>query len=65
MELKRAAWNRGRRTCKLSINSSADYEAAKNLRLTFTGGIQRLWNKYLKQDDYFSYQFGSTLTFQF
>lgn len=48
-----------------SLNSSADYEAAKNLRLAFNAGLQRLWNKYLKQDDYFSYQFGSTLTFQF
>ncbi len=48
-----------------SLNTSADYEAAKNLRLTFNAGLQRLWNKYLRQDDYFSYQFGSTLTFQF
>ena len=48
-----------------SLNSSADYEAAKNLRLTFNLGLQRLWHKYLKQEEYLSYQAGSTLTFQF
>jgi hypothetical protein len=48
-----------------TLNSSADYEAAKNLRLTFNAGMQRLWHKYLKQEEYLSYQAGSTLTFQF
>ncbi len=48
-----------------SLNSSADYEAAKNLRLTFNAGLQRFWHKYLKQEEYLSYQAGSTLTFQF
>ncbi len=48
-----------------SLNSSADYEAAKNLRLTFNLGLQRFWHKYLKQEEYVSYQAGSTLTFQF
>ncbi len=48
-----------------SLNSSADYEAAKNLRLTFNTGLQRLWHRYLKQEEYISYQVGSTLTFQF
>ena len=48
-----------------SLTSSADYEMAKNLRMTLNGGLQRLWNKYVKQEDYISYQFGSTLTFQF
>lgn len=48
-----------------SLNSSADYEAAKNLRLTFNAGLQRLWHKYLKEEEYLSYQAGSTLTFQF
>ncbi|KAF0127121.1 MAG: hypothetical protein FD189_630 [Elusimicrobia bacterium] len=48
-----------------SLNSSADYEAAKNLRLTFNASVQRLWHKYLKQEDYLSYMAGSTLTFQF
>ena len=48
-----------------SLNSSADYEAAKNLRLTFNAGLQRLWHRFLKQEEYLSYQFGSTLTFQF
>ncbi|OGR62122.1 MAG: hypothetical protein A2X31_03040 [Elusimicrobia bacterium GWB2_63_22] len=48
-----------------SLNSSADYEAAKNLRLTFNAGLQRLWHKFLKEEEYISYQAGSTLTFQF
>ncbi len=48
-----------------SLNSSADYEAAKNLRLTFNAGLQRLWHKFLRQEEYISYQAGSTLTFQF
>ena len=48
-----------------SLNSSADYEAAKNLRLTFNVGLQRFWHKYLKQEEYLAYQAGSTLTFQF
>ncbi|MEI7481103.1 MAG: hypothetical protein WCK75_02005 [Elusimicrobiota bacterium] len=48
-----------------SLNSSADYEAAKNLRLTFNAGLQRLWHNFLKQEEYISYQAGSTLTFQF
>ena len=48
-----------------SLNSSADYEAAKNLRLSFNAGLQRLWHHFLKQEEYISYQAGSTLTFQF
>ncbi len=48
-----------------SLNSNADYEAAKNLRLTFNASVQRLWHKYLKQEDHLSYTAGSTLTFQF
>jgi len=48
-----------------TLNSSADYEAAKNLRLTFNAGIQRFWHRYIKEDEYISYQGGSTLTFQF
>ncbi|MDP2866121.1 MAG: hypothetical protein Q8O90_07755, partial [Elusimicrobiota bacterium] len=48
-----------------SLNTSADYEAAKNLRLTFNAGLQRFWHKYLKQEEFLSYQAGSTLTFQF
>jgi len=48
-----------------TLNSSADYEAAKNLRLTFNAGIQRYWHRYVKEDEYISYQGGSTLTFQF
>jgi hypothetical protein len=48
-----------------TLNSSADYDAAKNLRLTFNVGLQRQWDKYLKENDFISYQAGSTLTFQF
>jgi hypothetical protein len=48
-----------------SLTSSADYEAAKNLRLTFNLGLQRLWHNKLRQEEYVSYQAGSTLTFQF
>jgi hypothetical protein len=48
-----------------SLNSSADYEATKNLRLTFNVGLQRAWYRFLKQEEYLAYQAGSTLTFQF
>jgi len=48
-----------------SLNSNADYEASKNLRVSFNASVQRLWHKYLKQEDYLSYQIGSTVTFQF
>ncbi|MCX5786839.1 MAG: hypothetical protein NTX59_14245 [Elusimicrobia bacterium] len=48
-----------------SLNSSADYELATNLRMTFNLGLQRLWHKYLKEEEYLSYQAGSTMTFQF
>ncbi|MBI4657042.1 MAG: hypothetical protein HY746_09910 [Elusimicrobia bacterium] len=49
----------------LSLNSSADYEPAKNLRITLNAAVQRLWHKFLKQEEYISYQAGGTLTFQF
>ncbi|OGR67183.1 MAG: hypothetical protein A2X30_04885 [Elusimicrobia bacterium GWB2_63_16] len=49
----------------LSLLSNADYEAAKNLRLAINVGLQRFWHKTLKEEEYFSYQAGSTLTFQF
>lgn len=48
-----------------SLTSSADYEVAKNLRLTLNAGMQRLWSKKLPEEEYLSYQAGSTLTFQF
>jgi len=48
-----------------SFNTSADYELAKNLRMTLNGAVSRLWSKFLKTEDYLQYQFGSTLTFQF
>jgi hypothetical protein len=49
----------------LSFNTSGDYEIAKNLRMTLNGNMQRLWHKFLKEEDFVSYQFGTTLTFQF
>lgn len=48
-----------------NLTTSGDYEIAKNLRMTMNGSIQRLWHKFLEEEDYISYQFGSTLTFQF
>jgi len=49
----------------LTITTSGDYEIAKNLRMTLNGGLSRLWHKHLKEEDYISYQIGTTLTFQF
>jgi len=48
-----------------SLNTSGDYEIAKNLRLTMNGALSRLWHVYLPQEDYISYTMGTTLTFQF
>jgi hypothetical protein len=49
----------------LSLNTSADYELAKNLRMTLNGSAQRLWHLYLPEESYLSYALGTTLTFQF
>ena len=49
----------------LNVTTSADYEIAKNLRMTLNGSLQRLWHKHLKEEDFISYALGSTLTFQF
>ena len=40
-------------------------EIAKNLRMTMNGSASRLWDHFVNQNDYFSYQFGTTMTFQF
>ncbi|MBI5622437.1 MAG: hypothetical protein HY924_01525 [Elusimicrobia bacterium] len=48
-----------------TLNTSGDYEIAKNLRMTMNGAFSRLWHKYLKEEEFVSYQLGSTLTFQF
>jgi len=48
-----------------SLNSNADIEMSKNLRLSFNCTIQRYWHKYLKQEDYLSYQLGSNIILQF
>ena len=48
-----------------TLNTSGDYEIAKNLRMTMNGGISRLWHRHLKEEEYVSYNFGTTLTFQF
>ncbi|MDP3541204.1 MAG: hypothetical protein Q8T11_01900 [Elusimicrobiota bacterium] len=48
-----------------SLNTSGDYEIAKNLRMTLNGSAQRLWHKFLKEEDFVAFAFGTTLTFQF
>ena len=48
-----------------SLNTSGDYEIAKNLRMTLNGAASRLWHRFLKEEEFISYQFGTTLTFQF
>ena len=37
----------------------------RNLRMTMNGAASRLWHKYLKEEEFVSFQLGSTLTFQF
>ena len=49
----------------LSFNSSMDYEVTKNLRVTLNAGLQRYWAKKIPEDDYMSYEIGSTVSFQF
>lgn len=48
-----------------SLNSSAEVEASKNLRIGLNASIQRFWHKYLKQEDYISYQIGTNVILQF
>lgn len=48
-----------------NLNTSGDYEIAKNLRLTLNGAMSRLWHRFLKEEDFISYQLGTMLTFQF
>ncbi|MDE2038986.1 MAG: hypothetical protein KGO96_00060 [Elusimicrobia bacterium] len=48
-----------------SITTSSDYEIAKNLRMTLNGALSREWHRFLKSEEFISYQFGTTLTFQF
>ncbi|HUT85942.1 MAG TPA: hypothetical protein VMW66_03800 [Elusimicrobiales bacterium] len=48
-----------------NITTDAEYEVSKNLLLTFSGQIERLWHKYLQEEDYVSVGFGTTLTLQF
>ncbi len=48
-----------------SLTSNADMEATKNLRIGMNLSIQRYWHKYLKQEEYFSYQFGANVILQF
>ncbi len=45
--------------------SSRLIEIAKNLRMTINGAVSRLRHKFLKEEEFVSYQTGSTLTFQF
>ncbi|NNN05483.1 MAG: hypothetical protein HKL90_06250, partial [Elusimicrobia bacterium] len=48
-----------------SLTTSADYELAKNLRMTINGTLQRLWHQYLLQENYIAFSLGTNLTFQF
>jgi hypothetical protein len=48
-----------------SLNTSADYELAKNLRMTLNGQAQRQWSIDLPVDSFYSFTLGTTLTFQF
>jgi hypothetical protein len=48
-----------------TFNTSADYEIAKNLRMTINAAMSREWHKFLPEENFISYSFGSTLTFQF
>jgi len=48
-----------------SLNTSGDYEIAKNLRMTLNGSAQRLWHKFLREEDFVAFAFGTTITFQF
>ena len=48
-----------------ALNTSADYELAKNLRMTLNGSVQRLWSLFLPAESFYSYTLGTTLTFQF
>ncbi len=48
-----------------SVTTSADYELAKNLRMTINGTLQRLWHQYLLQENYIAFSLGTNLTFQF
>jgi hypothetical protein len=48
-----------------NLNTSGDYEIAKNLRMTLNGSMSRLWHRFLKEEDFVSYQLGTTMTFQF
>ena len=48
-----------------SLNTSADYELAKNLRMTLNGSAQRQWSLDLPAESFYSFTLGTTLTFQF
>lgn len=47
------------------FSTDADYELNKNLRLKLSSIVERLWHKYLPEEDYISLTFGSSLTLQF
>ncbi|MCX5783552.1 MAG: hypothetical protein NTW04_03820, partial [Elusimicrobia bacterium] len=49
----------------LTLGTNADYEISRNMRLSINGSLQRLWHQYIPQEEYISYQAGSTLTLQF
>lgn len=49
----------------LSFNSSMDYEVTKNLRITLNAAVKRFWAVKIPENDYVSYEMGSTVSFQF
>ncbi|MFI5360745.1 MAG: hypothetical protein ACHQ49_02145 [Elusimicrobiota bacterium] len=48
-----------------TLNTSADYEIAKNLRMTLNGAATRNWSYALPVNSFYSFTLGTTLTFQF
>ena len=47
-----------------AVSGGVNAEIAQNLRMTLNGTVQRLWHKFLPDEDFISYQLGTTLTFQ-
>ncbi|MDD4004646.1 MAG: hypothetical protein PHW69_05515 [Elusimicrobiaceae bacterium] len=63
--VKRSQITQADNTNLLSLSTNADYEISKNLRVALNGGLQRLWHKYLPEEEYVSFQAGTTMTLQF
>ena len=63
--IKRSKLKKKDNTNLLDISTNADYEIARNLRMTLNGSLQRFWHRFEKEEDFISYAIGTTLTFQF